>query len=147
MPTDGRHLPSGVDRPTDAYATAGRNGTVVLDGRSTLRRAGIPYFRIQRVRFKTSSGYLERGLLKPATVHQELRVLRRMLNVAVRKKLLTLNPCSTAEFPVFVKKLFRPHYVPWSEQQRIDPTVRSICGTWFASLRKQVCESTRNYFQ
>ena len=74
----------------------------------------------QRVRFKTSSGYLERGLLKPTTVHQELRVLRRMLNVAVRKKLLTSNPCSNVEFPVFVKKLFRPHYMPWSEQQRIE---------------------------
>jgi integrase len=74
----------------------------------------------QRVRFKTKSGYLERGLLKPTTVHQELRVLRRMLNVAVRKKLLTSNPCSTVEFPVVVKKLFRPHYVPWSEQQRIE---------------------------
>src|ERR1700757_3244664 len=74
----------------------------------------------QRVRFKTKSGYLERGLLKPTTVHQELRVLRRMLNVAVRKKLLTVNPCSTVEFPVVVKGLFRPHYLPWSEQQRIE---------------------------
>jgi hypothetical protein len=42
----------------------------------------------QRVCFKTSSGYIERGKLKPTTVHQELRVLRRILNVAVRKKLL-----------------------------------------------------------
>jgi len=74
----------------------------------------------RRVRFKTTSGYLERGLLKPTTVHQELRVLRRMLNVAVRKKLLTSNPCSNVEFPVAVKGLFRPHYMPWSEQQRIE---------------------------
>jgi integrase len=74
----------------------------------------------QRVRFKTSSGYLERGRLKPTTVHQELRVLRRMLNVAVRKKLLASNPCSTVEFPVAVKGLFRPHYVSWSEQQKIE---------------------------
>jgi hypothetical protein len=71
----------------------------------------------QRVRFKTASGYVERGKLKPTTVHQELRVLRRMLNVAVRKKLLNSNPCSTVEFPVAVKGLFRPHYVSWSEQQ------------------------------
>src|SRR5208283_5849290 len=48
------------------------------------------------------------------------RVLRRMLNVAVRKKLLGANPCSGAEFPVPVKGLFRPHYVTWSEQQRIE---------------------------
>jgi hypothetical protein len=38
-----------------------------------------------RVRVKTTAGFIERGELKPATVHQELRVLRRMLNVAVRK--------------------------------------------------------------
>jgi integrase len=43
-----------------------------------------------------------------------------MLNVAVRKKLLAVNPCSSVEFPVAVKGLFRPHYVPWSEQQQIE---------------------------
>jgi integrase len=74
----------------------------------------------QRVRFKTSSGYVERGKLKPTTVHQELRVLRRMLNVAVRKKLLSSNPCANVEFPVAIKRLFRPHYVSWSEQQQIE---------------------------
>jgi integrase len=74
----------------------------------------------QRVRFKTSSGYIERGKLKPTTVHQELRVLRRMLNVAVQKKLLTSNPCANVKFPVDVKGLFRPHYVSWSEQQQIE---------------------------
>ena len=74
----------------------------------------------QRVRFKTSSGYIERGKLKPTTVHQEFRVLRRMLNVAVRKKLLASNPCANVEFPVTVKGLFRPHYVTLSEQQRIE---------------------------
>jgi integrase len=74
----------------------------------------------QPVRFKTSLGYVERGKLKPTSVHQEFRVLRHMLNVAVRKKLLTSNPCSTVEFPVAVKGLFRPHYVTCSEQQRIE---------------------------
>jgi len=74
----------------------------------------------QRVRIRTSHGYRERGVLKPATVHQEFRVLRRMLNVAVRKKLLPANPCSGVEFPVPVKGLFRPHYVGWSEQKRIE---------------------------
>jgi integrase len=74
----------------------------------------------QRVRFKTSSGYVERGKLKPSIVHQELRVLRRMLNVAVRKRLLASNPCANVEFPVAVKGLFRPHYVSWSEQQQIE---------------------------
>ena len=59
-------------------------------------------------------------MVKPTTVHQELRVLRRMLNVAVRKKLIPSNPCSGVEFPVALKGLFRPHYVSWSEQQRIE---------------------------
>jgi integrase len=53
-----------------------------------------------------------------------------MLNVAVRKKLLASNPCSTVEFPVAVKGLFRPHYVSWSEQQQIEfgapPHLRNV---------------------
>ena len=74
----------------------------------------------QRVHWKTAAGLVEGGSLKPATVHQEFRVLRRMLNVGVRKKLLAFNPCTGVEFPVKVKGLFRPHYVSWSEQQRIE---------------------------
>src|SRR5271163_5140323 len=84
----------------------------------------------QRVRFKSSLGYREKGVLQPATVHQEFRVLRRVLNVAVRKKLLLANPCSGVEFPVRVKGLFRPHYVSWSEQKQIElhapPHLRNI---------------------
>jgi len=75
----------------------------------------------QRIRIKTRLGYREgRRTVKPTTVHQELRVLRRMLNVAVRKRLIPSNPCSGVEFPVALKGLFRPHYVSWSEQQRIE---------------------------
>jgi integrase len=74
----------------------------------------------QRIRVRTSKGYIERGLLKATTVHQEMRVLRRMLNVAVRKRLLPSNPCAMVEFPVTLKGLFRPHYVTWSEQQQIE---------------------------
>jgi integrase len=74
----------------------------------------------QRVRVKVKHGHRELGVVKSTTVHQEFRVLRRMLNVAVRKKLLPANPCSGVEFPVKVKGLFRPHYVNWSEQQRIE---------------------------
>jgi hypothetical protein len=40
--------------------------------------------------------------------------------VAVRKKLLAANPCKGVEFPVVVTGLFRPHYVTWSEQERIE---------------------------
>jgi integrase len=74
----------------------------------------------QRARVRLADGYRERGILKSSTVHQEFRVLRRMLNVAVRKKLLPANPCSGVEFPVAVKGLFRPHYVTWSEQRTIE---------------------------
>ena len=43
-----------------------------------------------------------------------------MLNLAVRKKRLPANPCFGVEFPVRVKCLFRPHYLSWSEQERIE---------------------------
>jgi integrase len=74
----------------------------------------------QRVRVRNGKGYRDLGLIKATTVHQELRVLRRMLNVAVRKRLLPSNPCAMVEFPVALKGLFRPHYVTWSEQQQIE---------------------------
>ncbi len=74
----------------------------------------------QKVRHATRDGFIELGPIKPATVHQEFRVLRRMLNVAVRKRLLPANPCWGVEFPVRVKGLFRPHYMKWSEQQQIE---------------------------
>jgi integrase len=63
---------------------------------------------------------VELGILKPTTVHQEFRVLRRILNVAVRKKLCPANPCAAVEFPVILKGLFRPHYMTWSEQTKIE---------------------------
>ena len=73
-----------------------------------------------RVQVRTAGGVVQRDRLKPATVHQELRVLRRMFNVAVRKKLLAANPGLAVEFPVKVKGLFRPHYMSWSEQQKVE---------------------------
>lgn len=84
----------------------------------------------QRVRVATSGGVVEHGLVKPATVHQEYRILQRMLNVAVRKKLISANPCAGVEFPVRLKGLFRPHYMAWTEQQQIEahapPYLRNI---------------------
>jgi len=74
----------------------------------------------QRVKTKTKNGIHERGYVKASTVHQDLRVLRRVLNVAVRKKLLPSNPCSGVEFPVVVKRFFKPHYMTWSEQHLIE---------------------------
>jgi Phage integrase SAM-like domain len=68
-----------------------------------------------RVHFRTAEGVIQKDRLKPATVHQELRVLRRILNVAIRKRLLPANPCSAVEFPVKVKGMF-VRIVTWSEQ-------------------------------
>jgi len=59
-------------------------------------------------------------VIKPTTVHQEFRVLRRIFSVAVRKKLCPANPCAAVEFPVRVKGAFRPHYMTWSEQAKIE---------------------------
>ena len=73
-----------------------------------------------RVVVRTQKGELQKGMLKATTVHQEFRVLRRMLNVAVRKKFLHANPCAGVEFPTRVAGLFRPHYVSWSEQLKIE---------------------------
>src|SRR5205814_2020209 len=39
-------------------------------------------------------GLVELGTIKPTSVHQEFRVLRRIFSVAVRKKLLAANPCA-----------------------------------------------------
>jgi Phage integrase family len=74
----------------------------------------------QRVKIETLKGVVEKDELKPSTVHQEFRVLRRLPNVAVKKKRLRSNPCDGVEFPVKVDGLFRPHYVTWSEQQLIE---------------------------
>jgi len=73
-----------------------------------------------RKQVRRRQGVARLGLLKPTTVHQEFRVLRRIFNVAVKKKLCPANPCAAVEFPTSLKGLFRPHYVTWSEQQRIE---------------------------
>ena len=91
----------------------------------------------QQVRVRAKLGHKQLGAIKPTTVHQEFRVLRRMLNVAVHKKLLPANPCSGVEFPVVVKGLFRPHYVMWSEQQRIE----SHCPQYLRNVIRIITET------
>jgi integrase len=72
-------------------------------------------------RVRTGFGIKLRGKLKPMTVHQEFRVLRRMLNVAVKQKRLASNPCSAVEFPIPVNHTIRkPHYMTSTEQQKIE---------------------------
>ena len=82
-------------------------------------------------RVHTKLGLQLRGRLKPATVHQEFRVLRRILNVAVKKRRLAVNPCSGVEFPVPLAGTTRkPHYLSASEQVRLEacaaPYLRNI---------------------
>jgi integrase len=66
------------------------------------------------------AGVVELGIIKPTTVHQEFRVLRRIFSVAVKRSLCPSNPCASVEFPVRVKGLFRPHYMKWSEQLKLE---------------------------
>ena len=72
-------------------------------------------------RVHTKLGVELRGTIKPATVHQEFRILSHMLNVAVKQKRLTDNPCRAVEFPISVAKSTRkPHYMAASEQEKIE---------------------------
>lgn len=74
-----------------------------------------------RRRIRTKLGIKLGNVIKPATAHQELRVLTHILNVAVKQKRLALNPCVAVEFPVSVKRSTRkPHYMTASEQQKIE---------------------------
>lgn len=72
-------------------------------------------------RVHTKSGLQLRGRIKPATAHQEFRILSHMLNVAVKQKRLSANPCVAVEFPVSVAKSTRkPHYMTATEQGKIE---------------------------
>jgi hypothetical protein len=72
-------------------------------------------------RIHTKLGLQLRGRIKPATAHQEFRILSHILNVAVKQKRLAANPCLAVEFPVSVKKSTRnPHYMSATEQARIE---------------------------
>jgi len=72
-------------------------------------------------RVHTKFGLQLRGTVKPATVHQEFRILCHILNVAVKQKRLSDNPCRAVEFPVSVAKSTRkPHYMSASEQAKIE---------------------------
>jgi len=89
----------------------------------------------QRIRIKTRLGYREgRRMVKPTTVHQELRVLRRMLNVAVRKRLIPSNPCSGVEFPVAVP-YFRIYDLRSTYATRL--SAGGVADEWVTQLLRQ----------
>jgi integrase len=72
-------------------------------------------------RIYTKFGLVHRGKLKPSSVHQEFRVLTRILSVAIKQKRLSVNPCSMVEFPVSIGKTTRkPHYMTATEQEQIE---------------------------
>jgi integrase len=72
-------------------------------------------------RIRTKLGLQLRGRIKPATAHQEFRILSHILNVAVKQKRLAANPCMAVEFPVSVKRSTRkPHYMSATEQAKIE---------------------------
>ena len=74
-----------------------------------------------RRRIRTKLGIKLGDVIKPATAHQELRVVTHILNVAVKQKRLATNPCVAVEFPVSVRRSTRkPHYMTASEQQKIE---------------------------
>ena len=77
-------------------------------------------------RVRRRSGVVELGVIKPSSVHQEFRVLRRVLSLAVKNRLLPTNPCAGVEFPVILKGLFRPHYMTWSEQAQIEKHAHTL---------------------
>src|SRR5260370_27183781 len=92
---------------------------------SDLTPAGIEEYLASQLqderKVRTQFGIQLRGKIKPATVHQEFRILSHMLNVAVKQKRLADNPCRTVEFPVSVSKSTRkPHYMTASEQAKIE---------------------------
>lgn len=74
-----------------------------------------------RKRVHTRLGIRLGSRLKPSTVNQEFRVLRHILNQAVKKRRLLVNPCNGAEFPVKLSGTTRkPHVLTASEQERLE---------------------------
>jgi integrase len=92
---------------------------------SDITTEAIESYLVERLdtgrRVHTKLGLQLRGKIKPATAHQEFRILSHMLNVAVKQKRLSANPCVAVEFPVSVSKSTRkPHYMTSTEQGKIE---------------------------
>ena len=82
-----------------------------------------------RRRIPTKLGSRHGRRLKPKTVHLEFSVLRRMLNVGVKKKKLGTNPCAGVEFPISLKLgVSKPHILSWEAQQHIEFVAPSYLG-------------------
>ena len=93
-------------------------------------------------RVHTKLGLQLRGKIKPATAHQEFRILSHMLNVAIRQKRLTANPCMAVEFPVSVAKSTRkPHYMTATEQA----TIEAVAPGYLRNIVVILCEMGLRY--
>lgn len=93
-------------------------------------------------RVHTKHGLQLRGKIKPATAHQEFRILSHMLNVAVKQKRLAANPCVAVEFPVSVAKSTRkPHYMTATEQA----TIESVAPGYLKNIVIILCEMGLRY--
>ena len=61
------------------------------------------------------------------------------------EKLLPSNPCAGVEVPVAVKGLFRPQYLMWSEQRKIEIHAPEYLAQHRADYHpKRVCACTRS---
>ncbi len=82
-----------------------------------------------RRRIPTKLGSRHGRRLKPKTVHLEFSVLRRMLNVGVKKKKLGTNPCAGVEFPISLKLgVSKPNILSREAQQHIEFVAPSYLG-------------------
>ncbi len=101
-----------------------------------------------RRRIRTKLGIKLGDVIKPATAHQELRVLTHILNVAVKQKRLATNPCVAVEFPVSVRRSTRkPHYMTASEQQKIEFAAPSYLRNIVSSFQSSGCATRRSFFR
>ena len=75
----------------------------------------IEHYRVKRLQETSYRG----ESIKPATVNREIETLRRLFNVAKRKKKLLFNVCDNVERLPEKHHRRRAHYMAWSEQQKI----------------------------
>ena len=63
---------------------------------------------------------MQRAVLKATTGAPEIACAASNGECGSAQEVFFANPCAGVEFPAGVDGLFRPHYVTWSEQQKIE---------------------------
>jgi hypothetical protein len=84
--------------------------------------------------------------VKPVTVHQELRVLRRMLNVTVRKNFFLRIHVLASNFPLSSSACSNRTISLGRNSSGLSDRALRSCATSFASSRRPACGSTGNFF-